>query len=73
MRTRGSGSREQSGNRLVILTSQLARIVLERKRCEGKLVKMQSTINKRGAIEQDGRAGEPQIILPISFPRHARN
>lgn len=69
MRKSGSDTREQSGDRLVILTSQLARILPEQKRCEEKLVKMQSTINKRGAVEQDGGAGKTkEIILPISLP-----
>lgn len=68
MRKSGSGTREQPGNRFVILTSQLATILPEQRRCEGKLVQMESMINKRGATEPDGGAGETKkIILPISF------
>lgn len=41
---------------------------------KGKLVEMQSMINKREAAEQDGGAGKTKkIILPISFPHHAWN
>lgn len=69
-----SGPRDQPGNTLLILTSQPARILPEPRWCEGKLVEMRSTLNKRGATEQDGEVGKTEkIILSISFAHHARN